>query len=123
MDYTPVGLSNARGRRLAAADATPGTRVNTAISRGTPTRTGCPLVPSPRLTWSQDPHGASSRGGVLAGRLVMRRGSRSRRRGRDQRCAAGAAAPGRPTHLAPRAADVLGVLQYDETEQNWVKQE
>ena len=27
------------------------------------------------------------------------------------------------THLALRAADVLGVLQYDETEQNWVKEE
>ena len=30
---------------------------------------------------------------------------------------------GTSTHLALRAADVLGVLQYDETEQNWVKEE
>jgi len=38
----------------------------------------------------------SRRGGVLVGRLVLRRGSRSRWRGRDQRGAAGAAAPRRP---------------------------
>src|SRR5207249_1386313 len=129
MDYTPVGLSNARGRRLAAADARPGTRVNTAISRGTPTRTGCPLVPSPRLTWSQDPPSWKSPARCVESRRSPRRpasdasrfslpaaGARSALCRRRSRCS------GTSTHLALRAADVLGVLQYDETEQNWVKE-